>query len=288
MRKATTTASAHQRGRMRVLLALLLLFKSTESWNLGIKRRKILQTGAIGLVTTIRTTPSNAEDGFVSSGFSRTEYTNSITASRDTNISPKEVYDTLERLRGSGTRALDVGAGAGVSTQVLYNMGYTTIDACDWSSDAWDLNVVHCPESVHFYPLDDERFVKQWKANDGQRYDAIVFNFAINQQKAVQFATELLSRDGVLLAPVNTQDDYCTFLVCIKTCCFFLTCIVTHLLLCFIHQGLKQTYKLMDSNGKTLWSAADVGAWSVQFQPDVTQDTCQGIWCAPFNGFRKQ
>jgi hypothetical protein len=211
MAKATAMATAQRYGRIRVLLALVLILKSSVSWNPGIKRRKFLQKGctlAIGLVAA--TTPSDAEDGFISSGFSRTEYTNSITASRDTNISPKEVYDTLERLRGSGTRALDVGAGAGVSTQILHEMGFTTIDACDWSRDAWDLNVVHCPESVHFYQLDDERFVKQWKVTDGEPYDVIVFNFAINQRKAVQFATELLSRDGVLLAPVNTQDDYCT------------------------------------------------------------------------------
>jgi 2-polyprenyl-3-methyl-5-hydroxy-6-metoxy-1,4-benzoquinol methylase len=233
---------------------------------------------AVGILSTstIVSTPSEAiatnnnknspseqaKDRFISSGYNRKEYTNSITASRDTNISPAEVYDTLGRVSraSGGTRALDVGCGAGVSTQTLFDMGFTTIDACDWSSDAWDANVVQCPESVHFYALDDERFLKQWRATKGEQYDAIVFNFAINQRKAVQFATELLRKDGVLLAPVNEKEDY----------------------------WLKQTYELRDSNGELLWSASDVGAWSVQFQPDVTQDTCQGIWCPPFNGFRKQ
>jgi len=283
---------ARNHARIRALLVLLLLIDVTKAWNTGIKRRQWLQEGcAVPSSLLIGITSSKAEDRFISSGTSRTEYTNSITASRDTNISPKEVYDTLGRVRGSGTRALDVGAGAGVSTQVLYDMGFTTIDACDWSSDAWDLNVVqngNCPESVHFYQLDDERFVRQWKTSNGEQYDAIVFNFAINQRKAVQFATELLNKDGVLLAPVNSQDDYC------ECCAVYprqvLICLSdSHFMFALpLLSGLKQTYKLMDSNGKILWSAADVGAWSVQFQPDVTQDTCQGIWCPPYNGFRKQ
>ena len=257
--------------RLRILLVLCLFVGTTEAWNTRNpsccccwSRRQWLKQGCV--VASGLAVASPADDNrFISSGYSRAEYTNSKTASRDTNISPKEVYDTLlQRVKSSGgTRALDVGCGAGVSTQVLYDMGFTTIDACDWSSDAWDLNVVqngNCPDSVRFYPLDDERFMKQWKSSDGEKYDAVVFNFAVNKQKAVQFATELLNKDGVLLAPVNVQNDY----------------------------WLKQVYELIDSNGKILWSATDVGAWSVQFQPDVTQDTCQGIWCPPFNGFRKQ
>lgn len=60
-------------------------------------------------------------------GYGREEYTNSITASRDTNISPKEVYDSIqspyisypiEQLEKNNVkrtpRAFDVGAGAGM------------------------------------------------------------------------------------------------------------------------------------------------------------------------------
>lgn len=259
-----TMATAPQRhGRIRVLLVLSLLVGTINAWNLPTRRQWLQQGCALVSGLSIAITPPSkaADERFISSGYSRTEYTNSITASRDTNISPKEVYDTLGRVKTNGTRALDVGCGAGVSTQVLYEMGYTSIDACDWSSEAWDAYVVNCPESVHFFEMDDERFVReQWKAFNGERYDAIVFNFAINQRKAVQFATELLHKDGVLLAPVNEKDEY----------------------------WLKQQYQLMDSNGKILWSSSTVDAWSVQFQPDVTQDTCQGIWCPPYNGFRKQ
>lgn len=229
------------------------------------------------------TTKSHKETSFHSAAYGREEYTNSIVASRDTNISPKEVYDTIasdylkeafdaamkERGGGYGPRALDVGAGAGVSTEVLYRVGYHTIDALDWSGSAWEKYVVedpsgHCPDGVTFYELDDERFLDKWRESnggDGLLFDVIVFNFAVNEAKAAFFAKELLNQQhGRLLAPINTSNDY----------------------------WLKQTYQVMDGKGDVLWSAGDVGAWSVQFQPDVTQDTCSGVWCAPFNGFQKK
>jgi len=212
---------------------------------------------------------------FVSAAFIRKELTNSIVASRDTNISPAEVYETILRLKkessdggpsgstGPSPRALDVGAGAGVSTQVIYEqLGYVNIDAIDWSGEAWLTNVIeggYCPPSVNFYELDDERFVEKWKKENLEKYDIIAFNFAVNREKALYFCRNLLKPDGLLLAPINGQQDY----------------------------WLKQTYQLLNSNGEVAWSAADVGAWSVQFQPDVTQETCQGIWCSPFNGFQK-
>ena len=216
---------------------------------------------------------------FHSAAYTLKEYTNSIVASRDTNISPKEVYDTIsstylqeayDAAIQSNTipRALDIGAGAGVSTEVLYKLGYKEIDAFDWSGVAWTRYVVddptgYCPPQVRFYELDDERYLDQWRGGGDNKklFDIIVFNFAVNESKAQLFAKELLNKEhGRLLAPINTSNDY----------------------------WLKQTYQVLDSDGKVLWSAVDVGAWSVQFQPDVTQDTCSGIWCAPFNGFQKK
>lgn len=222
---------------------------------------------------------------FHSAAYGREEYTNSIVASRDTNISPREVYDTIAsdylreafdaaKARGGrqqSPRALDVGAGAGVSTQVLYDLGYHNIDALDWSGAAWEKYVVeseggNCPPGVTFYELDDERYLEKWReryssGRDDGKFDVIVFNFAVNESKAAMFARNLLNEEnGRLLAPINTSNDY----------------------------WMKQTYKVMDSRGNVLWDAVDVGAWSVQFQPDVTQDTCSGIWCAPFNGFQKK
>eukprot|EP00804_Cyclotella_cryptica_P021499 CCRYP_005816-RA/>CCRYP_005816-RA protein AED:0.37 eAED:0.37 QI:0/0/0/1/1/1/2/0/341 len=245
-------------------------------------------------VETSSTQPSDAiisaaETPFHTAAYGQEEYTNSIVASRDTNISPREVYDTIasDYLKsvlevvlktGGDPRALDVGAGAGVSTEVLYRLGYHRIDALDWSGTAWQRYVIddpsgYCPPSVKFYELDDERYLDLWRtkfsstshetsASDGNGlFDVIVFNFAVNESKAKLFATQLLNKNhGILLAPINTMNDY----------------------------WLKQNYKIINSEGTVLWSTADVGAWSVQFQPDVTQDTCSGVWCAPFNGFQKK
>lgn len=228
----------------------------------------------------------STEISFRTTAFNLKEYTNSIVASKDTNVSPKEAYDVLveniapllenkkvqaqplpQHLNSDAdsTCALDVGAGAGVSTQTLYEMGLKTIDAVDWSGSAWNENVVECPPSVTFYEMDDERFFAfQKKENPNRKYQVIVYNFAINLDKAIRVATEHLDPDADnarLLAPANVQKDY----------------------------WYKQTYYLINSRGEITWkSNPDVGAWSVQFQPDVTEDTCQGIWCPPYNGFVKK
>lgn len=78
----------------------------------------------------------------------RAEYTNSITASRDTNVSPMEAYDSILNFlpanRADAPKvALDVGAGAGLLTSYLFHdLGYKEIDA-------WHLNV----EQVQHYLL---------------------------------------------------------------------------------------------------------------------------------------
>ena len=301
---ATTCVSA-------LLLVVLADVLSVGAFSTEVPRRSVV-AGSLTAAASILLPPpaiSHALDDSSSSGdssndasrpaeifrtgaFGREEYTNSIVASRDTNISPREVYDSieskfiaypLERLReqqlqqqqagadaAAGQRrprALDVGAGAGVSTQVLWDMGYREIDAVDWSGKAWERFVVddpsaQCPKTVRFYELDDERYVDMWRSQGSRRFDAIVFNFGINERKAVQFARELLEPDnGRLLAPVNVQNDY----------------------------WLKQVYKVYDGKGDAISVLGqDIGAWAVQFQPDVTQDTCQGIWCAQFNGFKRK
>jgi SAM-dependent methyltransferase len=246
------------------------------------RRSFICQVVSVSSAALMPSFPAQAqEDKFHSAGYGIEEYTNSIVASRDTNISPKEVYDTIasdylkevyntaikERGNNNNTplRALDVGCGAGVSTEVLFDLGFTEIDSIDWSGEAWRKYVVedpdgHCPQSVHFYELDDERYLEQWRERHEGLFDVITFNFAVNESKAIQFAKELLKDQGRLLAPINTSRDY----------------------------WLKQNYIVMNSNGDVLSSESDVGAWSVQFQPDVTSDTCSGVWCAPYNGFKKK
>ena len=258
------------------LLSLVLLFRpSTQLQVVPEKTRRewlhqsiaaassslILTTVPPALATTGTTAP------FQTSAFGQQEYTNSITASRDTNLSPAEAYDVLKQRipRGDTTkRALDLGAGAGLSTQVLYQAGYTNIDAVDWSKDAWDASVLQQPESVQFYELADQDFLDQKrKAEEDDPssgyYNVIVYNFAINPEKAVAVAQQFLSKqDGLLLAPCNDRRDY----------------------------WYKQSYLLLNAKGNVVWkSAPEVGAWSVQFQPDVTSPTCTGIWCGSFNGF---
>jgi len=142
-------------------------------------------------------------------------------------------------------------------------MGYHNIDAVDWTREAWDTFVIRKPSTVTFYEMDVDSFRKNiWRKDSLSKYDAINFNFAVNESKAISYAKEMLSSsNGILLAPVNTQRDY----------------------------WLNQAYKVYDSNGNMIRLIGDnVGAWNVQFQPDVSEETCtEIIWCPPFNSFKK-
>jgi len=241
--------------------------------------QSLLQVVAfIPLVTAPSPSPAaaTATPLFETTAYGRQEYTNSITASRDTNLSPAEAYDVIRQRIPSSTlnnnnnnnngRALDLGAGAGLSTAVLFReKGYHTIDAVDWSRTAWDESVTQQPVTVQFYEMDDASFyeyaLQQQQQQNQQsqfKYDAIVYNFACNVDKAVYAATNFLNANGVLLAPVNDRRDY----------------------------WYKQSYVLLDCTGQVVWkSDPEVGAWSVQFQPDVTSPNCTGIWCGGFNGY---
>jgi SAM-dependent methyltransferase len=237
-------------------------------------------------------TPSSSASSSKKAAFvtkAQAEYTNSITASRDTNVSPQEAYDSILHYipPAGGTtatnspepkdpqslfpssappikRALDVGAGAGLSTSYLYNqLGYEYIDGVDWSGDAWRANVVQCPTTVQFYEMDDDTFftLPQPYDHPKKKYDIICYNFAINPSKAVQVAQHHLTDTGILFAPINEKPEY----------------------------WYKQTYYTLNAQGQVLQkSTPDVGAWSIQFQPDVTSESCTGIWCGTTNGFLEQ
>ncbi|GMI31075.1 hypothetical protein TeGR_g1278 [Tetraparma gracilis] len=198
---------------------------------------------------------------FSSSGTPLLELTQTTAASRDTNISPLEYYDTLRELArvppGSPPlSALDVGCGAGVSTELLSELSYSSVTALDWSRAAWDSYARPSP-NVTFYEYDDERFFRNFPSS---RFDLIVFNFAVNEAKALSAARDHLTPSGRLLAPVNLRADY----------------------------WLSQQLRLYERSGALLYNASRVGAWDVLFQPDVTQDTCQGIWCKAFNGWERK
>lgn len=189
------------------------------------------------------------------------EYTNSVTASRDTNISPREAYDTIRERASPRSRAevelgrvLDLGAGAGASTKLLSDIGWREVVAVDPSNLAWERYSAGSalPGGVSFVHASDEQYVNRWRREAPLRkFDAVVINYAINPGKAAAFARELLLPGGRLLAPCNQQDDY-----------WFL-----------------QEYVLLNDRGQAMWTQGTVGKWDVIFQPDFTSPTCQGQWC---------
>mmetsp|Transcript_6336 Transcript_6336/g.15305 ORF Transcript_6336/g.15305 Transcript_6336/m.15305 type:complete len:282 (-) Transcript_6336:158-1003(-) len=181
-------------------------------------------------------------------------------ASDDTFVSVGKVYEMIQSSlaptsKSGAMRALDLGSGAGMSTQTLWNLGYRDIVAVDQSRQAWDTFVVSQPSSVKFLHLTDEEFVESFTSDTRNhenvndiKFDAVVINFAVNPSKAQKLAKALLRPQGHLLAPVNDTPDY----------------------------WFEQSYLLYDSSGK----AERRSRKDYLFQPDVTEGSCQGIWCA--------
>lgn len=271
----------------RGLLILIYALSMLPGWSISVAlqdRRVALQKlqfhCLIPIATAATLFPASSQGStlllFETTAYGRQEYTNSITASRDTNLSPAEAYDVIRQKippnknGNPNLRALDLGAGAGLSTAILCNeKGYSVTDAVDWSRTAWDDSVTRQPKTIQFYEMDDSAFFEYALQQQQQqprtllKYDVIVYNFACNFDKAVFAATTFLNSENpnsVLLAPVNDRSDY----------------------------WYKQTYVLLDCRGNIVWkSDPEVGAWSIQFQPDVTAPSCVGIWCGGFNGYQQ-
>ena len=201
-----------------------------------------------------------AQPPAVSRALSVAEFTNAVIASRDTNVSPAEVYQTIRErcavrdadARSGRTRALDLGAGAGASTQMLWDLGWREIVAVDPSRLAWDRFAVKPPPpTVTFVHASDDQYVGRWRRERAEPFDVVVLNYAVNREKAATIARELLAPAGRLLAPANVNADY----------------------------WFEQEYVELDGSGAVVWRRPSVGPWSVLFQPDFTSDTCQGQWC---------
>jgi hypothetical protein len=277
-------------------LSLWVFAAWTTAWSLSLptlsRREALAMATTSGLVLSFPTLAASlaatapVATTFSTSAYGRQEYTNAIAASRDTNISPAEAYDVIRQqvppaaVIASTTaeehnriNVVDVGAGAGVSTAILWDLGYRDIYAVDWSRTAWDQAVqVPLPASVHFFALDDAAFFQRAAAAKEEatpdKFHVIVYNFAINLDKAKQIARRRLvdttdtnsAMPSLLLAPINDTVDY----------------------------WYKQSYVVLNARGQVVWQSDNaIGAWSVQFQPDVTSNTCTGIWCGSFNGYRE-
>jgi SAM-dependent methyltransferase len=214
----------------------------------ALRRRALLATAL--LLPPPR--PSAAESA-VSSARRLPELSNSIIASRDTNVSPKEIYDHLRSLTAADAelspaalapqrrgRALDLGAGAGVSTQVLWDAGWREIEAVDPSGLAWErfCEGAAALDGVRFHQQSDERYVAARPATD-ERFDLVIINYAVNAEKAVRFARELLTKNGRLLAPTNVQSDF----------------------------WFNQRYELLDARGEVLWTRGTLGVRVAGIEP---------------------
>ena len=210
---------------------------------------------------TLPSTCKQPSAEFRSGAFEQPNYSNAVTASRDTNVSPKEAYDVIaaRAVPPPGVpcpRALDLGAGAGVSTQFLWLNGFRDIVAVDPSRVAWDKFVGPLPAGggVVFEQNSDDGYLAKRPA-DAPLFDLVLVNFAINQDKAQELC-ELLTPEGRLLAPVNQQRNY-----------FF-----------------RQEFRLYDRSTNVLWRTDTSGGWAITFQPDYTSPSCQGQWCPQFRG----
>lgn len=126
----------------------------------------------------------------------------------DTNLSAEEAYRAIRdglSAPGSGS-ALDLGAGAGYSTKVLHELGYTSqIDAVDPSGDAWKLcGYASGLSGVSFHEQTDEAFLQ---AHSQAKYTAINIAYGIATAKAESIGAGHLEDGGRMLAPIN--EGYC-------------------------------------------------------------------------------
>eukprot|EP00747_Dinoflagellata_sp_TGD_P203375 gnl/TRDRNA2_/TRDRNA2_77001_c0_seq1.p1 gnl/TRDRNA2_/TRDRNA2_77001_c0~~gnl/TRDRNA2_/TRDRNA2_77001_c0_seq1.p1 ORF type:complete len:192 (-),score=30.07 gnl/TRDRNA2_/TRDRNA2_77001_c0_seq1:36-578(-) len=100
--------------------------------------------------------------------------------------------------------ALDLGAGAGWSTKVLKELGYSTIDAVDASDAAWQFcKFASSMPGVTFYQMSGEAFL------DGPAgtYDAINFAYAVTTESAESIAEHHLKDGGRLLVPADMFEE---------------------------------------------------------------------------------
>ena len=260
--------------------------------------------------------PSARAESVVSRGVP--ELNNAIIASRDTNISPKEIYDFLwdkrdeigpKSILGAGRdvgqgHCLDLGAGAGVSTRTLWEMGWADVVAVDPSRLAWDRFTAGAklPDGITFLHASDEEFLRlrakaatAGRVDNGptaaeRRFDLVVVNYAINHDKAERFARELLTSNGRLLAPTNVQNDYWFVRrrlplapmwrpsppddVSLSPCQT-----PAHSFAAAVRGAQNQQYEFMDAQGRVFWTKGRLWSYDVLFQPDFTSQSCQGQWC---------
>lgn len=131
--------------------------------------------------------------------------------SQDTNISASDIYDAQRQYlkpdgEKHGLRALDLGAGAGVSTSVLKQLGYEHIDSVDQSDTAWMQSGANKMKDVKFHKATADDFIAGIKSKDGTQYDAVNVAYGLKDSKAIDYAERVLARGGKFLVPITTSE----------------------------------------------------------------------------------
>lgn len=119
---------------------------------------------------------------------------------------PTDAVERALRLPGIGA-ALDLGAGSGWSTKVLHDLGYSSIDAVDKTTFAWNAcGFAKNLPGVIFHKAGEEEFL-----SCAGTYDAINVTFPLSAERASSLAAKHLREGGRMMVPADDASRMRTF-----------------------------------------------------------------------------